>query len=80
MTAAAPDFDSPRAWALDTAVCVAAGVVLGVLGPFGSFFNGPLAPRLLQWTLSSLLIALVYGAALRAVRPAARRWGIPAWL
>lgn len=79
MTTAAPDFDSPRAWAIDAAVCVAVGVVLGVLGPFGSFFNGPLLPRLLQWTLSSLAIALVYGAALRAVRPLARRHHIPAW-
>ena len=79
MTTAAPDFDSPRAWAIDAAVCVAAGIVLGVLGPFGSFFNDDLLPRLLQWTLSSLAIAVVYGAALRAVRPLARRHRIPAW-
>ena len=79
MTTAAPDFDSPRAWAIDAAVCVVAGIVLGVLGPFGSFFNGDLLPRLLQWTLSSLAIAIVYGAALRAVRPFARRHRIPAW-
>lgn len=79
MTTAAPDFDSPRAWAIDAAVCVAAGIVLGVLGPFGSFFNGDLLPRLLQWTLSSLAIAIVYGAVLRAVRPLARRHRIPAW-
>lgn len=79
MTTAAPDFDSPRAWAIDAAVCVAVGIVLGVLGPFGSFFNGDLLPRLLQWTLSSLAIAIVYGAALRAVRPLARRHHIPAW-
>ncbi len=79
MTTAAPDFDSPRAWAIDAAVCVAAGIVLGVLGPFGSFFNDDLLPRLLQWTLSSLAISVVYGAALRAVRPLARRHRIPAW-
>lgn len=79
MTIAGPDFNSPRAWAIDAAFCVAAGVVLGVLGPFGSFFNDGFVGRLLQWTLSSLAIALVYGAALRAVRPFARRHQLPAW-
>lgn len=79
MTAAAPDFDSPRAWAIDAAFCVAAGIALGVLGPFGSFFNAGFVGRLLQWTLSSLAIAIVYGVALRAARPWARRHRIPAW-
>lgn len=77
---AAPDFDSPRAWAIDAAFCVAAGIALGVLGPFGSFFNAGFVGRLLQWTLSSLAIAIVYGVALRAARPWARRQGIPAWI
>lgn len=79
MTAAGPDFDSPRAWALDVGFCLAFGLVFGVLGPFGSFFNGGLGPRVLQWTLSSLAIVVVYGFALRTVRPIARRHRIPAW-
>ena len=79
MSRPSPDFDSPRAWAIDAAFCVAAGVALGVLGPFGSYFNAGFAGRLLQWTLSSLAIAIVYGVALRAARPVARRYGLPAW-
>ena len=78
MTAAEPDFDSPRAWALDLGFSLAFGLAFGVLGPFGSFFNGGLAVRIAQWTLSSLAIVIVYGAALRAVRPLARRLRIPA--
>lgn len=79
MTHAAPDFDSPRAWAIDAAFCVASGIVLGVLGPFGSFFNDGFVGRLLQWTLSSLAVGVVYGIALRAARPLARRHHIPPW-
>ena len=40
MTRPTPEvLNTTRAWAVDLAACAATGVVLGVVGPFGSFFN-----------------------------------------
>ncbi|WP_240633835.1 hypothetical protein [Caulobacter flavus] len=41
MTAGNPILGTAREWAIDLSVATALGVFLGVVGPFGSYFNGP---------------------------------------
>ena len=68
-----------QAWAADFAACVIAGVVLGVTGPFGSFFNDDLPARLTYWMTVCLLSGLLVGVAVRLVWPQARRRRLAAW-
>ncbi|QTC91572.1 LytTR family DNA-binding domain-containing protein [Brevundimonas goettingensis] len=72
--------NTPRAWAVDLAACAATGVVLGVVGPFGSFFNDVLPVRILYWTLVFVMSGAVFGAAIRWLWPHARRVRLPLWL
>jgi len=71
--------NTPVVWAADLAACAVAGAVLGVVGPFGSFFNDTLPVRLAYWMAVSLLSGLCVGAAVRLVWPRARRRGVAAW-
>jgi hypothetical protein len=56
-----------RDWAVDLAIATACAVFLGLIGPFGSYFNGP------AWQRVAFQIAcfwpgmLVYGAMVRGV-------------
>lgn len=59
-----------RGWAIDFAVVTALGVLLGLLGPFGSFFNGPPWQRIAYWLGTAWMNYLVYVAA-RLVFPRA---------
>lgn len=71
--------NTPRAWAVDLAACAVVGAVLGVVGPFGSFFNDALPVRLAYWMVVSLLCGLCVGVVVRLVWPLARRRGVAAW-
>lgn len=71
--------NTPRAWAVDLAACAAVGVLLGVVGPFGSFFNDELPVRVAYWTTVLLLAGGAFGAAVRWLWPRARRHGVPVW-
>lgn len=69
-------------WAADFAVATAAGVFLGLLGPFGSFFNGPLWQRVVYWTAMSWAGFAVFALAGRPLlaRLGPRRGPAWAWL
>lgn len=67
--------ESLRGWAVDLSVVTAIGLFLAVLGPFGSFFNGPVWQRIPYWVGMAWCGALVYGAAVRLIL--ARPW--PRW-
>ncbi len=57
-------------------VALVIGLCLGVLGPFGSYQNGPLAGRLFYWVVTLLL-----GTGLLMIaRGLAVRWLSPRWL
>lgn len=75
----AEGLNTPRAWAIDLAACAATGVLLGVVGPFGSFFNDTLPVRIAYWTAIFLMSGVVFGAAIRWLWPYARRAKLPIW-
>lgn len=70
---------SPRDWAIDFAVATGVGAFLGVLGPYGSFFNGPLGIRVAYWIGVTWIGTAVFGVAVRLALEAGRRAGLPAW-
>jgi len=51
-----------RGWTADFAVVTAMGVLLGLLGPFGSFLNGPVWQRILYWVVMAWLGFPAYAA------------------
>lgn len=81
MSAPPPDtLNTPRIWLTDLAACASAGVVLGVVGPFGSFFNDDVVVRIAYWAVVLLISGAFMGAALRWVWPRAGRAGLPTWV
>lgn len=80
MIASPPEPSSTtRTWLVDLAVCATAGVVLGAVGPFGSFFNDGLVVRVAYWTSALLMSGILFGLALRWTWPRARGAGLPVW-
>ena len=71
--------NTARAWATELAACLGVGAVLGVVGPFGSFFNDVLIVRVAYWAGVFLVCGLVLGLAFRLLAPWARQSGVPAW-
>jgi LytTr DNA-binding domain len=66
-TKSIPDFPvSPVLRAL--AMACLCGVILGVLGPFGSYLNGGVLIRTMYWLAAILLGLLFYGTAIMAVK------------
>jgi hypothetical protein len=76
--AAARGRSGVRAWAADFALATAVGGFLGLVGPFGSFFNGPAWQRVAYWVLLGWLGFVVFGLGARLIfrqmRPGARAW------
>lgn len=68
-----------RSWATELAACLGIGAVLGVIGPFGSFFNDVLVVRVAYWASVFLLCGVAFGLAIRALAPRARRAAAPVW-
>lgn len=79
MSSKAALLGSPRDWAIDFAVATGVGAFLGVVGPYGSFFNGPLGVRLAYWIGVTWIGAAIFGVAVRLSLVAGRRLGVPAW-
>ncbi|MET0337134.1 MAG: LytTR family DNA-binding domain-containing protein, partial [Caulobacter sp.] len=74
------DLNTPRAWAIDLAVCAASGAVMGLIGPFGSYFNDVIPVRVAYWTGSFLLSGISFGLLLRWLAPGMIRARIPYWI
>lgn len=79
MTSKAALFGTPRDWAVDIAAATAVGAFLGVVGPYGSFFNGPLVVRLAYWITAMWIGVAVFGVTVRLALAAGWRFGLPAW-
>ncbi|KQY75453.1 LytTR family DNA-binding domain-containing protein [Brevundimonas sp. Root1423] len=71
--------NTARVWAIELAVCLATGALMGVIGPFGSFFNDVLAVRIAYWVSVFLICGVTLRLAIRVLAPRARRAGVPVW-
>jgi hypothetical protein len=71
--------NTARVWAIELAACLATGVLLGVIGPFGSFFNDVLVVRIAYWVGVFLICGATFGLAIRLLAPRARRARVPVW-
>ncbi|WP_226637936.1 LytTR family DNA-binding domain-containing protein [Brevundimonas poindexterae] len=72
--------DRPRIWLAELATCAGIGVVLGFIGPFGTFSNDILPVRIVYWTMVLLISGVVFGLALRWAWPRASRAGLRPWV
>lgn len=73
-------WNTPRAWAIDLGVCAAVGVLLGILGPFGSYLNDGVALRILYWVGVFMVSGLIHGIVIRKMMGPAGRARIPVWV
>jgi hypothetical protein len=82
MTAYAPKpplLGTAREWAIDLVVGAGIGLLLGLMGPFGSFFNDSLPLRIAYWIGGMLSGFLLFGCLTRLAAAGARRVGAPDW-
>ena len=56
-----------RDWLRALGLAVAGGVILGVFGPFGSFFNGNAMLRVFSWTVNLVAGTLILGSLVPAI-------------
>ena len=74
-----PLLGTAREWTIDLAVGVGVGVLLGLMGPFGSFYNDGPAVRIAYWVCSIAFGMVLFGGLTRLATAAARRFGAPEW-
>lgn len=72
-------FNTPRDWAIDLAAAAVAGAFLGLVGPFGSYYNDNALARVMYWVGSFMANATLYGLLLRWTLPRAQARGVPIW-
>lgn len=75
-----PLMGTAREWVADLIVAVGVGLLLGLMGPFGSFYNGGAPVRIAYWVGSVVTGMIVISGLARLGLALAwrRRW--PAWL
>jgi hypothetical protein len=69
----------PRDWARTLTVATAAGVFLGLVGPFGSYSSGNAGVRIVYWTAMFWAGALLLGPSVRSAVRLSPRLGLPLW-
>lgn len=75
-----PLLGTAREWAVDLTVGVGIGVLLGLMGPFGNFFNDGPEVRIPYWVASLSCGMVLFGCLLRLAAAGARRVGWPDWV
>lgn len=78
-TSKPPLMGNAREWIVDLGVALAIGVVLGVMGPFGSYLNGAPWLRMAYWVGSIVSGMVVFGSLTRLLVALARRHRAPDW-
>lgn len=68
--------NTPRTWTQDLAGFAVTGAVLGVIGPFGSYFNDAAPMRIVYWTALFVVTGAIYGAGIRWIWPRAQAKGV----
>lgn len=71
--------NTPRDWAIELTVAAVAGVFLGLVGPFGSYYNDAVLPRVAYWMATFLMSSVAYGLLIRWTLPRAQAAGVPWW-
>lgn len=80
MTAKAePLLGTAREWAIDFAVASAIGLFVGVIGPYGSYLNGAVWPRIFHFIVCFCVGTLIFGVLQRLAVAGAERLRIPIW-
>lgn len=64
-SAAGEQFNSVRGWSADLVGYAAAGVAFGIVGPFGTFLNGPVLIVLGYWIAVLVFAGLIMGLLVR---------------
>ncbi|CAN5337622.1 LytTR family DNA-binding domain-containing protein [soil metagenome] len=80
MTARTSFFGTAREWAVNLGVATVAGAFVGVIGPFGSYYNGPPGPRVFHFVVCFWVGTLIFGMSLRLAEAWSRRGRVPPWL
>lgn len=81
MTAKAePLLGTAREWVIDLTVAAVIGLFIGVLGPYGSYLNGPLGPRVFHFVACFCVGTLIFGVLHRLAVAGADRFKVPVWL
>jgi DNA-binding LytR/AlgR family response regulator len=75
-----PLLGTAREWTIDLSVAVVIGILLGLMGPFGSFFNDGPAVRVAYWVCSVVFGMVLFGALTRLGTAGAIRLGFPDWM
>lgn len=79
-TKAEPLLGTAREWVIDLAVAAAIGLFIGVLGPYGSYLNGPLGPRIFHFIVCFCVGTVIFGVLHRLAAAGAERFRVPVWL
>jgi hypothetical protein len=74
-----PLLGTAREWAVDLIVGAGIGLLLGLMGPFGSFFNDNPPLRIAYWIGGMISGMLLFGCLARLAATGARRVGAPDW-
>jgi hypothetical protein len=72
-------FGTPREWAQDLGLATLVGLFLGVIGPFGSFYGGPIELRIPYWIGNIWIGFITLALVMRLSVAAALRLDIPVW-
>ncbi|QAY76405.1 LytTR family DNA-binding domain-containing protein [Sphingosinicella sp. BN140058] len=64
-------------WLMTTTVI---GLILGLIGPYGSYLNGPAHLRIFYWVGMSWVGTAILAPSIIAALHLARRWEVPQWL
>jgi hypothetical protein len=74
-----PIFGTPREWAKDLTLATVIGIFLGVIGPFGSFYGGPIETRIFFWIGDMWIGFAILSIMIRLSVRMAIRLDVPIW-